>query len=217
MRKHRSTGGGKDFIVFPALFVLLTFATLYLALAPIVKPYLGLAQMMFSQDAAKPADRFDGVVLQSDGNKVTLTAEDCPAAGDKIGRIYIDGTSVDAPLYYGDSNTELNKGVGIYASGWYPGQGRTILVAGHVGTFFMGLEQVELGMTVTVETYYGTYEYRVTDMQVKEATDTSAYDFTVQEENLILYTCYPFGQLGSTPYRYFVYAEYVSGPGVVYG
>ena len=32
------------------------------------------------------------------------------------------------------------------------------------------------------------------------------------DENLILYTCYPFDSLGYTPFRFFVYADYVSGP-----
>ena len=37
-------------------------------------------------------------------------------------------------------------------------------------------------------------------------------DFTRTDENLILYTCYPFDALGFTPNRFFVYAKYVSGP-----
>ena len=34
----------------------------------------------------------------------------------------------------------------------------------------------------------------------------------LMNENLILYTCYPFDALGFTPNRYFVYASYTSGP-----
>ena len=49
-------------------------------------------------------------------------------------------------------------------------------------------------------------------MQPAKATDETAYDLTREEENIILYTCYPFGQLTPTPYRYFIYGEFVSGP-----
>ena len=216
MRDNRSNSGGKDFIVFPALFVILSFAVIYLTLTPIVRPYLGLASLMFSQETVQPSDRFANVIEQNSDGTVELAPEDYPVTGDRIGQIVIDGTSVDAPVYYGDSNTEQNKGAGIYTGGWIPGQERTILMAAHVGTFFQGLSEVEQGMTITLDTYYGTYEYRVTDMQVKEATDSTAYDFSRTEENLILYTCYPFDQLGYTPYRYFVYAEYLSGPLVIY-
>ena len=37
-----------------------------------------------------------------------------------------------------------------------------------------------------------------------------------QKPRLILYTCYPFDMLGLTPKRFFVYAEQISGPTVVF-
>ena len=37
-------------------------------------------------------------------------------------------------------------------------------------------------------------------------------DFSREDENLILYTCYPFDAMGFTPDRFFVYARYISGP-----
>ena len=56
------------------------------------------------------------------------------------------------------------------------------------------------------------YTYEVTDTKILDYQDSTAYDFTRQDENLILYTCYPFDALGFTPNRYFVYAKYISGP-----
>ena len=50
------------------------------------------------------------------------------------------------------------------------------------------------------------------DTQVKDCEDSSAYDFSRTDENIILYTCYPFGTIGFTRDRYFVYGEYRSGP-----
>ena len=61
-------------------------------------------------------------------------------------------------------------------------------------------------------TEYGEYHYTVTGTRVATDTDTTAYDLDATEENLIMYTCYPFDALGYTPLRYFVYAKYVSGP-----
>lgn len=52
-------------------------------------------------------------------------------------------------------------------------------------------------------------------MAVVEETDTSAYDLDADTENIILYTCYPFGILTRTTQRYFVYGDLVSGPAVL--
>lgn len=65
---------------------------------------------------------------------------------------------------------------------------------------------------ITVTTAYGTYIYEITDMRVANANDTSAYDMDAPEEKIILYTCYPLGQVSLTDMRYFIYGKYVSGP-----
>ena len=90
--------------------------------------------------------------------------------------------------------------------------GKTILLAGHNNTFFNDLQHAETGATVTITTHYGVYTYEVTGTEILDYQDETAYDFTRTDENLILYTCYPFDALGLTPNRFFVYAKYVSGP-----
>ena len=123
--------------------------------------------------------------------------------------------NVDAPVYYGDTSKILNAGVGTYkddARVGIPGEGKTILLAGHNNTFFNDLQHAEVGATVTITTHYGVYTYEVTGTEILDYQDETAYDFTRTDENLILYTCYPFDALGFTPNRFFVYAKYVSGP-----
>ena len=73
-------------------------------------------------------------------------------------------------------------------------------------------EHAQNGAMITVTTAYGTYTYEITDMRVANANDTSAYDMDAPEENIILYTCYPLGQVSLTDMRYFIYGKYVSGP-----
>lgn len=135
-----------------------------------------------------------------------------PQQGEALGSIQIDGTSVNCTLYFGDGSRELHAGAGIWTGGKIPGQNGTVLVAGHTNSFFRDLESVTEGADILVQTRYGEYHYRVTGMQVAQADDTTAYDLESETENMILYTCYPFGQVTVTPERYFVYAEYVSGP-----
>ena len=138
-----------------------------------------------------------------------------PEVGDVLGSISIPGTEVDCTLYWGDAPTQLDQGAGIYPEAKMPGQPGTILVAAHTHTYFADLKSIEVGDEIVIITYYGDYRYRIVDAQVAQETDTSAYDLTKEEQNIILYTCYPFGTLSRTTQRYFVYGEYVDGPDVI--
>lgn len=138
-------------------------------------------------------------------------------AGRKLGDLEIEGTQVNCALLYGDSEAQLSQGGGTYAGSGakIPGQGGTILVAGHTGTFFRDFESAALGQTILIHAEYGEYRYEIVDMKVVNASDTTTYDLNATQENIILYTCYPFGQLSATPYRYFIYGKFISGPEIV--
>lgn len=145
----------------------------------------------------------------------TVVLASYPQTGDKIGHLTISGTVVDCDVFWGDSEAQFAQGAGIYTGSHIPGEGGTILMASHTGTYFRDLESVAEGADITITTDYGEYHYTVTKMAVVQETDTSAYDLDATEENIILYTCYPFGILTRTTQRYFVYGDLVSGPVVV--
>lgn len=219
------------YIVVPIVFAVISIGSLYLFGNAMLSPYKEMVGWFFtkSEEIETNRDLYSKAIVDAQNgisdqenavqtiDKQTITY---PYPGDRYGEISIDGTTVSAPLYYGDDTATLNKGVGTFKDDigvGIPGEGKTILLAGHNNTFFNGLQQVEAGDIVTIETHYGTYTYEVTDMGVKDYQDTSAYDFTRTDENLIMYTCYPFDALGFTSDRYFVYAKYVSGPVLVDG
>lgn len=147
----------------------------------------------------------------------TAALESYPQAGDLLGHLTISGTAVDCDVYYGDSEAEFSKGAGTYKGAKIPGEGGTILMGGHTGTYFRDFESIQTGDEVTFTTSYGEYHYVVTGTQVALDTDTSAYDLDADEENLIMYTCYPFGIINPTDERFFVYCDYVSGPALQVG
>ncbi len=139
-----------------------------------------------------------------------------PLVGDLYGKVTVSGTTVDCNLYYGDGDSQLYGGAGTYTGAQLPGMGGVTLVAAHTGTFFRDLESVEVGADITVETRYGIYHYRVTNMEVVNADEFGQEDLdAAPRESFLMYTCYPFGQLTLTPQRYMVYGEYVSGPKVI--
>ena len=70
---------------------------------------------------------------------------------------------MDAPVYYGDTSKILNAGVGTYKDDsrvGIPGEGKTILLAGHNNTFFNDLQHAEAGATVTITTHYASTPMR---------------------------------------------------------
>ena len=145
---------------------------------------------------------------------VTLDAH--PQDDDYIGHLTIEGTVVDCEVYYGDSETQFSKGAGVSMGSCIPGAGSTVMIGAHTGTYFRDLESVAQGADITITTDYGEYHYTVTRCAVVEETDTTAYDLDAEEENIILFTCYPFGILTRTTQRYLVYGDFVSGPSVVW-
>ena len=100
----------------------------------------------------------------------------------------------------------------MYNGSTIPGYGSTTLIGGHNNTFFNDLKSAQVGGTITITTSYGEYQYEIVDTKVLNYNDPKAYDLTSEEDNVVLYTCYPFDMLGLTPQRFFVYGKYSSGP-----
>lgn len=151
----------------------------------------------------------------TDGERAVVSLEDSggyPTDGENYGRLTISGTAVDCNLYYGDSESELALGAGTYRQTCVPGENGTVLIAGHTGTFFRDFESAEVGADICIETRWGEYHYEIVEMRVFNKNDSSAYDLDADSENVLLYTCYPFGQLELTDQRYMLYGRFVSGP-----
>jgi|GEM_PF-2252364 len=135
-----------------------------------------------------------------------------PSAGDLFARISIPSIGLeDAPLYNGAEPKQLIRGVGI-SNGAFPGQGCTIMAGAHNNTHFRNLPKINEGDIVEIRASYGIYKYQVTSKKEALHDDKSAYPISFTEESLILYTCVERGTVGATPYRLFVYLEYISGP-----
>ena len=216
--RHRHTKiGGKSFIILPSIFFVVIYLLAYLAMLP-SSNMLSAAGLMFSDSARNYSTEYANIFVPvsenstDSSNKLPISEIQYPKTGEQFGELIIEDCSIDNKLFFGDGNVALRNGVGIYNGSFIPGYGKTILVAGHNNTYFNGLKNAKAGQTVTIKTSYGNYTYEITDTAVKKATDTSAYDLSANEENLIMYTCYPFDELGLTDQRFFVYAKYVSGP-----
>lgn len=216
--RHKKIGG-KGFLILPSIFFVVIYLLGYLVLMP-SSSLISAAGLMFSDSARDYSTEYNNIFVpvsenenETDSNKKLPISEiQYPKTGEQFGELIIEDCSIDNNLFFGDGNVALRNGVGIYNGSFIPGYGKTILVAGHNNTYFNGLKNAEAGQKVTIKTNYGNYTYEITETAVKKATDASAYDLSADYENLIMYTCYPFDELGLTDKRFFVYAKYVSGP-----
>lgn len=164
-----------------------------------------------AQAAAEAAARAEEEAKQKRANQVAAASEahENTRYGDKLGRIWVEGTNVDCDLYLGDSETQFSRGAGCHAEDGcvLPGENGTVFIGAHTGTYFSDLGSCEIGAIIHLETTWGDFAYKITDMQVILETDIDKVRWGAEEPSCILYTCYPFGILTHTTQRYAVYAD----------
>lgn len=157
------------------------------------------------------------LALEAELVKNQKSAEEIEAAkaaaktvGESYGTIYVDRLGYEMPIYYGDDKLTLRKGPGQYTGSSIPGEGSQILIAGHNTTHFKQLQNFVTGDIIRFVTTYGEFHYQVTEIRIASMNDTTTYNLSLDHEQLVLYTCYPFsGPPGKTE-RYFVYADLIT-------
>jgi len=192
------------------LYVVLGAVVIYIAGRPLADLAIARARMVMVNGAPGDTNQeWELVEPIVKNNTATEQSEiRTPSINTQYGTISCEQIALTAPLYYGDNSYSLQNGVGQYTESGMPGEGKPILIGGHDATFFATLKDIEVGDIVLIKTTYGEYKYQVVETKVSEKEDKSAYDLTQTKEQLILYTCYPFGQLiGDRSRRYFVYLD----------
>jgi sortase A len=126
--------------------------------------------------------------------------------GQPIGRIRIPSIGADYVVIQGTDESDLQRGPGHYDYTAFPGQGKSIGIAGHRTTYgapFNKINEIDDGDEVILEMPYGTFTYRVTGHDIVDPTDVDIVDETGRER-LVLTACHP---LYSAAQRYAVFAD----------
>lgn len=145
----------------------------------------------------------------------TVDIRDVPFPGYEqvYGELSIPSIDLVCPFVYGDTEKAMRKGVGQYIGSTIVGYGGTTLACAHVNRQLKNLHKSKIGDQIQIRTAYGVYTYEVKYAGVHDAKDDSVYDLSREDENLVLYTCYYQNTpLGSVKKRFFVCADYISGP-----
>ncbi len=171
-------------------------------------------QPLYNQDE----EGFIPITVKETDQKSTISISNVawPKYGEQYGSLTCEALNINAPVYFGDRDELLQKGAGSYIGSSIPGAGSTILLGAHDTTYFKGLEKAKKGDEFIFTTEYGIYRYTVTNTVIADEEQyNQAYELNSENEQLILYTCYPFGTLnGAKTERMFVYLDKVSGPDI---
>lgn len=133
-----------------------------------------------------------------------------PEYGTQYGRLKIESIDVDLPLYFGDTLSILKKGIGHSSGSYFPGEGGSILCAGHnYRGYIHDLYKTKNGDIITIETNYGTFNYEIYDSQIIKETELDKVPIQKEKEILMLYTCHPLDAIGHPTERLVVYANLV--------
>ena len=131
-----------------------------------------------------------------------------PNYGDNYARIKISDIDVDLPVYFGDTLEILKNGVGHSTGSYFPGEGGSIVYMGHnAAKTFRRFGELQKGDEIIIEASYGIYKYKIYDMKLIKETDIDELPIQKEKELLMVYTCYPFNNIGYATQRYVLYAE----------
>lgn len=126
--------------------------------------------------------------------------------GEGIGRIDIPSIDVEVVVVQGTDTASLQKGPGHYPYTAFPGQGKTIGIAGHRTTYlapFRRINEISDGDEIVLEMPYGTFTYEVQKHEVVDPEQVEIVD-DVGYERLVLTACHP---LYSAAQRWAVFAK----------
>ena len=138
----------------------------------------------------------------------TNVIQNYPEYGAQYATIEIPKIEVNLPVFFGTTLDLLQNGVGHDSAGFFPGEGGSIIYMAHnAEKMFRRFSELEIDDIITVTTSYGTYDYKIYDMQLIEETELDKLPIQKNEEILMCYTCYPFNNIGYTTQRYVVYAK----------
>ena len=142
---------------------------------------------------------FEGNVLQN-----------YPTVGTEYGRLKIESIDLELPVLFGANYDILKKGIAHDDRSYFPGQGGSIVMAGHnFKKFLARLPETKIGDMIVLETNYGTFNYQISDQKIVKETETDAVPIVDTAEVLMLYTCWPINNIGHASERYIVYADRV--------
>ena len=188
------------FLIVALLIIIVIVGSIYLLFGQEVNEAFSIVSKVAIDIENKQTEQ----TQMNEDNKI----QNYPEYGTQYATIQIPRINANLPVYLGDTLEVLKKGVGHSSGSYFPGEGGSIIYMGHNSkNMFRRFSELQLGDEMTVTTSYGEYTYKIYDMQLIKETDVDKLPIQKEKEILMVYTCYPFNNIGYATQRYVVYAE----------
>ncbi len=190
-------------IVISFFFVSIIILIIHFVFIDKINNYINIVNMISieEKDITYPEVKFDNV---------SKRLKDYPLWGKEFATLDIPSINVNLPVFQGDTLDIMRYGIGHYSGSLFPGEGGTIILAGHNDRGFLyHLPEIKVGDKITINAVYGTFTYEVESTRVIDAKDNDAFPFYKDKEVLMIYTCYPVNTIGHKTHRFLVYAKKV--------
>ena len=187
-----------SYVFVPVIMAVLGYGIIFVAARPVISLASSVFNMVLSKTMPNFSSELESVYdenakVQKDGiiNKSDIVF---PGYEVRYGELICDRLNMDVKVFWGDTDRVFKEGAGQY-----------------IGSFLPGF--VKNGDVFVLRTNYGEFQYRVTETKIADAKDSEVFFDNSDKEQLILYTCYPFGALiGIKDQRFYVCAEKIAGP-----
>lgn len=193
-----------SYIMIPIVYSILSLVCIFVLGAPLIRTCKETFVATVKQNT--PSE-IASEQVQDPKQEMGTSEEITPELGTSYGMLNCERVGLQAEIFYGDSEVEFQKGIGQYTNGAFPWNQGSVLLGGHDTTYFKSLIEIQKDDIVTVRTNQKEYQYQVDKIEIIEA---ESFDNSIleSEDRLILYTCYPFGNiLKDRTERYLVYCK----------
>lgn len=200
-KKKRRNIGITEQLVISFFFASIICLTIYFTFRDQIYTYLNIINMITIEqsDITYPSVTYD---------TLSKRLKDYPLWNTEFGTLNILSVNIKLPIYQGDSLDILKYGIGHFTGSLFPGEGGSIILAGHnTRSFLYHLPEVKIGDEIKIDTTYGHFTYKIVNTKVIDAKDNDAFPYHEDKELLMIYTCFPVNTIGHKTHRFVVYAE----------
>ena len=128
------------------------------------------------------------ILTEHSGNTSTTGEPIRPKFGELYAIIKCNSFEIDVPVYWGSKSELLEKGACQSSGSVVIGTEGNAVISAHVDTFFANLSDLKKDDIITVNTNYGEFTYKVTEL-VTFNTNDRKYVVPSKDTKLTLYTC----------------------------
>ncbi|GGA70614.1 class D sortase [Ornithinibacillus halotolerans] len=133
-------------------------------------------------------------------------ADMAPKIGEIFATIEIPIIDLNLPIVEGVGMEQLKYGVGHEPTTWLPEEKNQVFLAGHNNTAFKQMGDIKKGDRIILHLPYGSFEYEMVFSDIGHEAEVDRVR-SLDHEQLVLMTCYPFYSFSDTDERYFIYAN----------